>query len=93
MTVLTQLVCAVIAGSAASPLADVAGACREPDVPKGLRCADAAASTVTLVALFPDFDGGVYAQPPLPHLRRDWAHPCHVCTAGGCARQRSPRLE
>ena len=21
--------------------------------------------------------------PPLPHLHRDWAHPCHICTATG----------
>ena len=20
---------------------------------------------------------------PLPHLRQDWAHPCHICTATG----------
>ncbi len=20
---------------------------------------------------------------PLPHLRRDWAHPCHICTGTG----------
>ena len=22
---------------------------------------------------------------PLPHLRRDWAHPCHICTGSGPA--------
>ena len=21
--------------------------------------------------------------PPLPHLRRDWAHRCHICTGAG----------
>ena len=23
--------------------------------------------------------------PPLPHLRRDWAHPCHICAELRCA--------
>ncbi len=30
---------------------------------------------------------------PLPHLRRDWAHPCHICTGTGLAPATSaPRL-
>ena len=25
-------------------------------------------------------DRGILLLPPLPHLHRDWAHPCHICT-------------
>ena len=31
------------------------------------------------------------APAPLPHLRRDWAHPCHICAGIGLASVRRVR--
>ena len=40
-----------------------------------------------------DIDGAVGLGSPLPHLRRDWAQPCHICTATGLTPAPSaPRL-
>ena len=30
-----------------------------------------------------DIDGALGLGSPLPHLRRDWAHPCHICAGTG----------